>query len=174
MILTQIELDKIKRHVRYEPETGHFYYLEDRFLERRFQEEMAAPKVLKKAHSAGDRADKQYGRRKPYIGVYVLDRVINGAHLALYFLTGHWPEAVKFKTGDWGDLTAPNLIPITRSTQTTEAAKARYEGLPRKLPLNVYGTSAGKFVGRKGSKRTREYESVREVEQAMRLGKWLA
>lgn len=174
MILTQIELDQIKQQVRYEPETGHFYYNETLYLERRFQEEMAAPKPLKVSHLKDQRADKIYGNKKPYVGVYVLNRVINAAHLALYFLTGHWPEAVRYKSGDWGDMSKDNLIPITRSQQTTEAAMARYEGFGRTLPPNVYGTSAGKFVGRKGNKKTKEYESVREVLQAIRLGRWLA
>lgn len=174
MILTQIELDQIKKEVRYEPETGHFFYLADRFIARRFEKEMAAPKAMIRAHSAGDRADKIYGKGKAYVGVYVLSRVVNAAHLALYFITGHWPEAVRYRNGDWGDLVATNLEPRTRSQQTTEAAAMRYEGLPRKLPSNVYGTSAGWFVGRKGDKRTREYESVREVVQAMNQGKWLS
>jgi hypothetical protein len=173
MILTQIELDKIKKQIRYEPETGQFFYLEDRFLERRFQKEMAAVKKLKVAHRAGDRADKIYGKHKQYVGVYVLDRVVNAAHLALYFITGHWPEAVRFKTGDWGDMTKDNLIPITRSEQTTAAALARHEGSGRKLPTNVYGTSSGKFVGRVGDKRTKEFESVRETLQAIRLKRWI-
>ena len=178
MILTQIDLDEIKKQVRYEPITGYFFYISDRFLERRFPVEMAAPKPLKRAHSAGDRADKIYGKDKQYVGVYVVlrnkGRVVNAAHLALYFITGHWPEAVKYKTGDWGDISKDNLIPITRSQQTTEAANARYEGMGRKLPPNVYGTSSGWFVGRKGEKRTKEYESVREVLQAIRLNRWLA
>ena len=172
MILTQIELDQIRTQVRYEQDTGHFFYIKDLFLERRFEKEMAAPKPLKVSHRANDRADKIYG--KQYVGVYVLKRVVNAAHLALFFQTGHWPEAVKFKNGDWGDITATNLIARTRSQQTTEAAQARYEGLPRKLPPNVYGTSGGWFIGRKGTQRTKEYESAREVVQAMNKGKWLA
>ena len=176
MILTQIELDQIKKEVRYEPESGHFFYNQDKYLERRFKEQMAAPKPLKLSHKKDDRADKIYGKLigKQYVGVYVLGRVVNAAHLALFFLTGHWPEAVKFVTGDWGDVSKGNLVPRTRSQQTTEAAQARYEGLQRKLPPNVYGTSAGWFVGRKGDKRTKEYESAREVVQAMNHGKWLA
>lgn len=172
MILTQIELDQIKAQVQYDPVTGHFTYTKDLYLDRRFPEQMAAPKPLKLSHRAGDRADKIYG--KSYVGVYVLKRVVNAAHLALYFLTGHWPEAVKFRNGDWGDIVGGNLEPRTRSQQTTEAAMARYEGQQRKLPPNVYGTSAGWFVGRKGDKRTKEYESAREVVQAMQRDKWLA
>lgn len=174
MILTQIELDQIKKAVRYDPETGFFFYNETKYLERRFTEQMAAPKPLKVSYQANERADKIYGKRKQYVGVYVLSRVVNAAHLALFFITGHWPEAVRYKNGDWGDLTAPNLIPISRSEQTTQAAMARYEGFCRTLPPNVYGTSAGKFVGRKGDKKTKEFESVREVLQAIRLGRWLA
>lgn len=179
-MLTQIELDAIKKQVRYEPETGHFYYLQDKYLVRKFPEQMAAPKKPKLSHSAGERADKQYGKVKPYIGVYVhLDterhgpRVVNAAHLALYFLTGHWPESVRFRNGDWGDLTASNLEPRTKSQQTTVAATMRYEGSGRKLPPNVYGTSAGKYVGKVGNRKTREFESVREVLQAIRLGRWI-
>ena len=173
MELTQIELDQIKKQIRYDGETGHFFYLQDRFIQRKFAEEMASPKPPKKVHSAGDRADKQYGQRKPYIGVYVLDRVINAAHLALFFLTGHWPEAVKYRNGDWGDMTAPNLEPRTRSQQTTEAAQARYEGQSRKLPANIYATSSGHYVAKKGNLKSKEYESIREAVQALNQGRWL-
>jgi hypothetical protein len=176
--LTQVELDQIKKQVRYEPDTGRFYYLTDRYVERRFPAEMAAPKAPKLVHSAGDQADKIYGRRKQYVGVYVMlrgeGRVINAAHLALYLVTGHWPEAVRYRSGDWGDMTASNLEPRTRSQQTTDAATARYEGSGRKLPPNVYGTSAGWFVGKKGNQKTKEFESVREVLQAIRLNRWLS
>lgn len=175
MILTQIELDQIKKEVRYEPDTGLFFYNETTYLERRHHFEMAVAQPVKVSHYKDQRADKIYGKgKRQYVGVYVLQRVVNAAHLALYFITGHWPEAVKYKSGDWGDLTAPNLIPITRSQQTTEAAMARYEGMGRKLPPNVYGTSNGWFVGKRGNKRTKEYESVREVLQAIRLNRWLA
>lgn len=174
MILTQIELDKIKKEVRYEPETGHFFYITERWLVRRHHMPMATQPKPKKAHEMGQRADKIYGKKKQYVGVYVIGRVVNAAHLALYFITGHWPEAVKYRNGDWGDLTAPNLEPRTRSEQTTLAAHARYEGFGRKLPPNVYGTSGGWFVGKMGTKRTREYESVREVLQAIRLNRWLS
>lgn len=174
MILTQIELDQIKKEVRYEPETGHFFYNETKYLERRFPAEMAAPRPLKVSHYKDERADKVYGNHKKYVGVYVIGRVVNAAHLALYLITGHWPEAVRYTTGDWGDISAPNLRPITRSEQTTSAAMSRHEGMGRKLPPNIYGTSAGQFVAKKGDKRTREYESVREAVQAMQKGKWLA
>lgn len=171
MILTQIELNEIQRQVGYEPDTGHFFYLNDRTVERQFKSDMAVPKQPKIAHKAGDRADKIYANQ--YVGVYVLKRVINAAHLALYFITGHWPEAVKYRNGDWGDIMAHNLSPITRSQQTTEAAMARYEGFQRKLPANIYGTSAGKFVAKRGSRKTKEFESVREAIQAMEKGRWL-
>ena len=171
MILTQIELDQIMQEVSYIPETGEFVYNQDLLLSRRYKKPMAVEKPPKISHKAGDRADKIYANK--YVGVYVLKRVVNAAHLALYFMEGHWPEAVKFRNGDWGDITAPNLESRTRSQQTTEAAMARYDGFERTLPPNVYGTSSGKFIGRRGRRRTREYESAREVVQAIGQDKWL-
>lgn len=176
MLLTQIEFDEIKRQVRYEPETGEFFYKEDRWLERKFptddpQKVRVVPQPKKKAHNAGDRADKIYSGK--YVGVYVLGKVLNAAHLALYFITGHWPEAVKYRNHTWDDLRAANLEPITRSQQATEAANARYEGQERGLPKNIYVTSNGKFIARVGDKTTKPYESVREAVQAKEKGRWL-
>lgn len=173
MRITDEELVQIKEQIRYEPETGEFFYTANRFIERKFDpaRPMAVRRPPKLAHSEGQRADKEYSGT--YIGVYVLGRVFNAAHMALFFINGAWPEAVQYKDHTWDNLAASNLVAITKSEQATKAASARYEGSERKLPPNIYVCSNGEFIARKGKLRTKQYESVREAVQALNKGRWI-
>lgn len=176
MILTQIQLDQIKQEVRYDGELGQFFYLKDRLLPFKPRnldpdKQRVVTPPPKVAHRAGDRADKVYGGQ--FIGVYVLGKVLNAAHLALYFITGDWPEAVQFRDQNWRHLQQNNLAPITKSEQARLAATARYQEHERDLPPNVYGTSSGKFIGRVGDRRTAQFKTVKQVLMAIDMKRWV-
>lgn len=173
MQISDADLQFIKEQIAYDRETGEFTYTCNRFIDRKFDPDN--PPVVKKppklGHAAGERADKVYSGT--YVGVYLLGKVFNAAHMALFFINGAWPEAVRYKNGTWDDLRADNLVAITRGEQASFAANARYEGNERKLPPNIYVCSNGEYIARKGKKRSKQFESVREAVQALQKERWV-
>lgn len=174
-------LEEVKEQVAYDAETGEFTYLQERWIKRKFFDKAVEPKPTL-AQSANTRADKVYGEIRPFVGVYIRTgytpkhtpamAVVSASSLAIYLTTGNWPDAVLYKDGDWRNIRFDNLTAITQSELGAFAAVKTHKH-ERTLPSNVYGTSGGQFIGRKGKRKTIVYDTPSEAAYAVATNLWV-
>lgn len=110
---------------------------------------------------------KQYAYENSPPRTYVPGHGMVSLAKAVYFMTtGIEPEIAVFK----GPHLFSNIVVMTRAEQASAAAGgARKERL---LPPNVYGTSDGMFIGRKGKNKTAKCESAAEAANLVAKEAW--
>ena len=182
-------VEQVLQQVNYDPETGEFRYLSERWVDRKFAFQKAVDPKPVRVQVSGERADKVYGEIRPFVGVYLIvgEKVVSlagkaqirnvmsvvpGASRAIYITDGYWPGAVLYADGDFKNIRRANLTPITKSDLGARAAEKTHKH-ERALPPNVYGLSSGKFIGRKGKNKTIPYETSSEAAMAVATGLWV-
>ena len=180
---------EVLEQVNYDPDTGEFRYLSERWVDRKFAFQKAVEPKPVRVQVAGERADKEYGTIRPFIGVYIIIgtmeklianklvlrnvmKVVSASALAVYITDGYWPGAVLFADGNYKNIRRANLTPITKSDLGCLAAENTHKH-ERSLPPNVYGTSSGKFIGRKGKRKTLIYTTSTEAASAVSNNQWV-
>ena len=110
---------------------------------------------------------KQYAYEGMPPRVYVPGHhMISLAKAVYYMSTGTEVEIAVFK----GPHLLANIVTMTRAEQALQAASgARKE---RVLPRNVYGTSDGMFIGRKGKNKTIKCETATEAADKVAKEEW--
>lgn len=79
------------------------------------------------------------------------------------------PETATFIDGV---ISGGTIEVMSKSNRSRKASELR--PMPeRLLPRNVYATSGGRFIGRKGALKTMEYDSAQEALNAVKNGNWL-
>lgn len=179
--------EQVLRQVSYDPVSGIFAYLNDRYVTRRFHFQRAVEPKPRLVQKVGDRADKAYG--DSFIGVYLqvgwhegqqdgqtvrkpTMAVLSATGLAILICDGYWPDAVLFEDSDWRNCKRSNLKPITQSEQGRLAGLAAHP-IARQLPRNVYGTSSGRFIGRRGRNKTEQFDTPEEARQSVEEENWV-
>lgn len=123
-----ITVEEVKRHVHYDPDTGHF------------------TRLIRtgRRHHVGDRADYLAGR---YRGVTIMGERFLAHRLAVFYMTGKWPEyVVDHLDRDCQNNAWENLAPCTQSQNLQNQGVRAKNSTGTK---NLYKTRSGKYRAQK-------------------------
>lgn len=128
-----LEQTALKERLRYEPETGHFYWV----LPSKFHSEKvgALAGTVTATHSG-----------KAYVNISIDGRKYKRSRLAILFMTGRWPEQqVDHINGNSCDDRWCNLREATPQQNAWNHKKRKK---PSTLPMGVRTAASGRFVAR--------------------------